>query len=266
VRSGQASWTARRVAAQRLDFPRALTGHGRPEDDQRLQADVAEGVARGDFGMARYLRARTAFVDRSVVAALDAGTPQALIVGAGYDGRALRYARPGVAWFELDHPGTQADKRARLGRLGIADGHVTYVPAEIGVADVPATLAAAGHDATRPTVIVCEGLAPYLPPEVVTGLLGELASRAAARSTLVLELPLVPRTAEGRARRERLEQAVGDQGEPIRSAFAAHELTGMLGSCGWTVRRAVSPTGEPIATSTANVAFVVATPPGGGPV
>jgi methyltransferase (TIGR00027 family) len=246
------------VAAQRLDFPRAPADHGRPEDDQRLLADVAEGIARGDFGLTRYLRARTAFVDRCVVAALDAGTPQALIVGAGYDGRALRYARPGVAWFELDHPDTQADKRERLARLGIADGHVTYVPAEIGVADVPAALAAAGQDAARPTVVVCEGLAPYLPPDVLTGLLSGLASRAAAGSTLVLELPLVPRTAEGRARRERLGRTVGEQGEPIRSAIAAEELDTVLASCGWTVRRARSPRGEPVEAS--NVAFVVATP------
>ncbi|MPZ80238.1 MAG: hypothetical protein GEV28_07515 [Actinophytocola sp.] len=96
MRSGQASWTARRVAAQRLEFRRVPADHGRPEDEQRLQADVAEGVERGDFGMTRYLAARTAFVDRSVVRALDAGTPQALILGAGYDGRSLRYG--GRTW------------------------------------------------------------------------------------------------------------------------------------------------------------------------
>ncbi len=258
MRNGQASWTARRVAAQRLDFPRAPAGYGRPDDDQRLQADVAEGVERGDHGLTRYLRARTAFVDRALVAALDRSTPQALVVGAGYDGRALRYARPGVAWFELDHPDTQADKRERLGRLGIADGHVTYVPAEIGTADVPAVLAAAGHDAGRPTVVVCEGLAPYLPPEVLTGLLSGLAGRAAARSTLVLELPLVPRTEEGRLRRELLDRAVTERGEPIRSAFAVDEIGATLASCGWTVRRALAPTGEPVETSPHNVAFVVA--------
>jgi methyltransferase (TIGR00027 family) len=258
VKDGRASWTARRVAAQRLAFARVPADHGRPEDDRRLHADVADGVEHEDGGMTRYLRARTAFVDRSVVAALGAGMPQALLVGAGYDGRALRYAWPGVAWFELDHPDTQADKRARLARLGIADDHVAYVPAEIGVADVPAALAVAGHDARRPTLVVCEGLAPYLPPDVLTGLLDALAGRAAARSTLVLELPLVPRTEEGRARREWLNQAVSAQGEPIRSAFPAGELAATLAGCGWTVRRAVSPRGEPVETSESNVAFVVA--------
>jgi methyltransferase (TIGR00027 family) len=265
VRNGQASWTARRVAARRLGFARVPADYGRPDDDQRLQADVADGVHTADDGerMARYLRARTGFVDRSVVRVLDAGTPQALLVGAGYDGRALRYARPGVAWFELDHPDTQADKRERLARLGIADDHIRYVPAEIGVADVPAALAAAGHDAARPTLVVCEGLVPYLPAEVCTGLLAELAGRAAPRSTLVLELPLVPRTAAGRMRRESLRRTVSGWGEPIRSAFPVEELTATLEGCGWTVHRADSPRGGPIEDNLSNVAFVVAavTPP-----
>jgi methyltransferase (TIGR00027 family) len=260
VKAGEASWTARRVAAQRLLFPRVPAGYGRPEDDQRLLADVAGEVEIGDFGMARYLRARTAFVDRSVVAALAAGTPQALVVGAGYDGRALRYARPGVAWFELDHPDTQADKRARLARLGIAAGHLTFVPAEIGVDDVPGMLAAAGHDAGRPTVVVVEGLVPYLAPEVFTGLLTDLAARAAAGATLVLELPLVPRDDEARARRGRLERAVGERGEPLRSAVDAADIEHVLVATGWTPRHIRSPGGEPIATSTSSVAFIVAEP------
>lgn len=247
------------MAARRLGFAREPAEHGRPVDDQRLQADVADGVDTTDGdGMTRYLWARTRFVDRAVARTLDAGMPQALLVGAGYDGRALRYARPGVAWFELDHPDTQADKRKRLARLDIADGHVTYVPAEIGVTDVPAALAMAGHDADRPTLVVCEGLVPYLPPEAVTGLLTELAGRAAARSTLVLELPLVPRTGEGLRRREALRQAVSGWGEPVRSAFPAEEVTATIEGCGWTVRRAISPRGEPIESSTGNVAFVVA--------
>jgi len=63
--------------------------------------------------MHEYIRARTAFFDRVVVSAIDRGVAQVVIGGAGYDGRAFRYAKPGVRWFEVDHPATQADKRAR---------------------------------------------------------------------------------------------------------------------------------------------------------
>jgi len=46
--------------------------------------------------MRDYLRARTRFFDTKVTGALDRGCPQVVIGAAGYDGRALRYAKPGV--------------------------------------------------------------------------------------------------------------------------------------------------------------------------
>ena len=57
--------------------------------------------------------------------------PKVIIVGAGYDGRAIRYARPGVRWFEVDHPATQRDKLERLERLGIAVAHVALNAVEV---------------------------------------------------------------------------------------------------------------------------------------
>ena len=60
------------------------------------------------------LAARTRFFDEQVLAALDRGIRQVVIAGAGYDDRALRFRSPGVRYFELDHPATQADKRRLL--------------------------------------------------------------------------------------------------------------------------------------------------------
>lgn len=144
---GKPSWTTRRVAGQRLHFRRVPAVYGRPDDDQRLLEDVAAGIDVGEAPLARYLQARTAFVDRAVVA-VDGGMPQAVLVGAGYDGRALRYARDGVSWFEVDHPDTQKDKRARLDRLGLACTHVSFIPIDLGHEDVaaaPCSLTAASN-------------------------------------------------------------------------------------------------------------------------
>ena len=65
-----------------------------------------------------------------MVGALRRRVDQVVIGAAGYDGRALRYAKPGVRWFEVDHPATQQDKRERLERLGLAAGQVRFVPAD----------------------------------------------------------------------------------------------------------------------------------------
>src|SRR3954451_5426825 len=40
-----------------------------------------------------------------------------IVPRAGYDCRALRFRTPGVRFFEVDHPATRHDKRARLARL-----------------------------------------------------------------------------------------------------------------------------------------------------
>ena len=72
-----------------------------------------------------FIRARTVFFDDAVLDAIDRGVKQVVILGAGYDGRALRFRTPGVQFFEVDHPATQVDKLRRLAYLGVAsDGNL----------------------------------------------------------------------------------------------------------------------------------------------
>ena len=72
-----------------------------------------------------------------------------MIGAAGYDGRAFRYAKPGVRWFELDHPSTQHDKLARLTRLGVPTGDIRFVAADFASDPVAERLVAAGLDPAR---------------------------------------------------------------------------------------------------------------------
>ena len=261
--AGQVSETARRVAAYRQAFDRVATAYGTPDDDRRLEADVAAGVRVEATPMARYLRSRTAFFDREVTDAIDAGLTQVVAVGAGYDGRSLRYAKPGVIWFELDHPATQADKRARLDRLAIAAPAVVFAAADFASDDVAAALAAAGHDPERATLLTCEGVAGYLAPEVRTRLLTALVIRAARGSRLVVTLPIEPDTDEGRAARSRLGSAVSGVGEPLHASLARDAVDAVLGAAGWRVERATDPAGVAVADSTRTSAFVVASLIGG---
>src|SRR5580704_11777493 len=122
MEEGGPSVTASRVAAHRLGFARAATDYGDPAADEALAADVAAGRAAPANRMHDYLAARTSFFDRTVVSALDRGVRQVVVGAAGYDGRAFRYAKPGVHWYEVDHPATQRDKQERLARLHLAAG------------------------------------------------------------------------------------------------------------------------------------------------
>src|SRR5580658_7589054 len=143
---GGPSATARRVAAYRLGFTRVPAPYGDTDADAALAADVAAGQEPAADRMREYLEARTRFFDRVVVAAIGRGVRQIVVGAAGYDGRALRYARSGVHWFEVDHPATQRDKRDRLARLGLDVGQVRFVEADFTHDPVAERLTAAGLD------------------------------------------------------------------------------------------------------------------------
>jgi methyltransferase (TIGR00027 family) len=258
MRQGEVSMTARRVAAHRLSFEREPAPFGRPDDDDRLQVDVAAGLDHEPTMMTRYLQARTRFFDRIVVRSIDGGLEQIVAVGAGYDGRAMRYAKPGVTWFELDHPDTQADKRERLARLDIDTAGIAFAPIDFAVGDVADTLAAAGYDVSRRALFLCEGVAGYLSLDVLIAMLRALAGCAAGGSVLGITMSLRPETAEGEARRAALSGAVASMGEPLLNDVPRGELEGVLRGAGWSISRATDPAGVPLPDSTSNAAFVVA--------
>jgi methyltransferase (TIGR00027 family) len=232
VNIGQPSETARRVAAQRLHFERIPAPFGDPSSDDALAANVADGVeAKGT--LTRYLEARTRFFDRAVVGGFGAGIEQAVVGAAGYDGRCFRYAKPGVKWFEVDHPSTQADKRARLETLGIPTDHVRFVAADFETDDVAAGLTGAGLNAKAPAVFTLEGVAVYLERATLASVLGQLRNVAAPGSRLAISLSVSADTGEGHRRRAAFQAAVEALGEPARSTVTPDEVDSFLGGCGW---------------------------------
>jgi methyltransferase (TIGR00027 family) len=227
------SWTARRVAAHRLDFTRVPAAYGDAAADEALAEDVAGDLRITEGRMHEYLAARTAFFDRIVVGALDGGIQQVVTGGAGYDGRALRYARPGVRWFEVDHPATQADKRERLDRLGLDAAHVRFVAADFAVDPVADRLLAAGLDAEAPSLFLLEGVAAYLEPAVVDSILDQFRQVAGAGSRLAISVSLSG--IYDRAGLASFRASVATRGEPVRSAITADEAKGILARAGWLV-------------------------------
>ena len=125
---GHPTLHARWVAAQRLRLERTRpsTPGGDLEAERRLYRAVAGGV-RVPLGRASALAQRTQVIDAEVARALGRGTTQVVLLGAGDDGRALRFGGGGVRWFEVDRPAAQADKRRRLSALDVAATETTYV-------------------------------------------------------------------------------------------------------------------------------------------
>jgi methyltransferase (TIGR00027 family) len=184
---GSLSRTSQAVALTRAGMPRPCTAGGDPDAQRRL-CEGMQPLRRPRPG----ILPRTRFFDDQVLAAVCAGIPQVVICGAGYDDRALRFRSPGVRFFELDHPATQADKARRLRAIHADLGDVVLAPADFRDDAAGAVLAAAGHEETRPTLFLCEGLLIYLDRAVILRLLAGLRSRAAGPSSLAASVGTHP--------------------------------------------------------------------------
>jgi methyltransferase (TIGR00027 family) len=248
--AGRISRTSQAVALTRAQLDRPHS----PEGDPLAQARLCEGMRPTPIERLRpMLTARTRFFDEAVTTALADGTSQVVICGAGYDDRALRFRTTGVRFFELDQGPTQADKARRLRKLSEACGSrgvsrvsgadvrgLTLATADFRADDVAAVLAAHGHDAGRPTLLVCEGVLIYLDEPVLIRLLSGLASCAAAGSTLAASLAV---HAEGLASAEVLAAANArrraGQTEPWRTILPRDEQIALLARAGWRTDQTV---------------------------
>ena len=237
MRGRRPSFTARSVALIRSHLPRPTTQEGDPDAERRLYAGLRlrfslpllSGSGRSS------VPARTAFIDEETLSAITEGITQVVIVGAGYDGRALRFRTPGVRFFEVDHPATQMDKRQRLEGLGVRLDHVRFVPVNLISEQLEQVLSKTDHNREEASLFICEGLVRYLPKACVERLFASLRSLAASGSKLVLNnreylTPVV------RSRRRLFLSLLG---EPILSTFAIAETTRFLNGAGWQISREV---------------------------
>ena len=107
--------------------------------------------------------ARTRAIDDLLAEALRAGLGPVVLLGAGYDTRALRLpALDGAPVFELDQPALLA---AKSGRLEAAPASLRRVEIDFARDPVIATLERAGFDPAEPACFVWEGVTNYLTPE-----------------------------------------------------------------------------------------------------
>jgi methyltransferase (TIGR00027 family) len=194
---GHPTLHARWVAAQRLRLERTRpsTPGGDLEAERRLYRSVAGGV-RVPVGTASALGQRTQVIDAEVARALGRGTTQVVLLGAGDDGRALRFGGGAVRWFEVDRPAAQADKRRRLLALDVATTAPTYVGIDLLADDLALALQAAGHDAGAPSLFVAEGLFDALTLEAAASVCSALRARSGPGSALVATFSISPAGSE----------------------------------------------------------------------
>lgn len=264
MREGRASFTAalvcmgRAIAEARHIEPRFSDPTAMvllpPAERARVERFLAGAAPKGPRGglerwylesQAKVMAARTVAIDDAIRAAAH---PQLVILGAGLDGRAWRMPElRDVVVFEVDHPDSQREKRARAAALGPCAKDIRFAAVDFTRDDLAAALAAAGHDPSRPTTWVWEGVVMYLTAADIEATLGRVAARSPQGSRLVV-LYHAPAWML-----KLLGLLVRRVGEPFRSALPPSEMAALLERHGFRPVR-----DEDIATIGARLAPAVA--------
>lgn len=165
-----------------------------------------------------FVALRTAFFDEVAKRFLAAGFSQIVILGAGLDTRAARLGHPGIRFFEVDHPKTQADKLMRLRTVpGYPMQNAMYVPCDFARDDFVERLDASGFCADLPALFLWEGVTYYLQESAVRGTLSRIANKTHPRSVVGFD-HVGRRMALGNLKDApslKARQGVAEMGEPL---------------------------------------------------
>ena len=175
-------------------FARAFAGYA--SDAEMLQAIAS-------VEMIEFPRMRTVFTLRSRYAedeldsAITRGIDQYVILGAGLD--SFAYRRPDLVAslnvFEVDHPASQAWKRARLAELGIAvPTHLHHISIDFERQTLAEGLAESIVDLGKPVFLSLLGVTQYLTTDATLRTLRDVAATTAPGSELVFQFVVPPAT------------------------------------------------------------------------
>lgn len=116
-------------------------------------------------GLTYYVIARTAFFDEQFLNALKSKTPQIVLLGAGYDSRAYRFANLNqeTRIFELDSSPTQQRKIKCLKKAKVEiPASVTFIPINFMQDNLLVELVKNGFHEQKATLFLWEGVSYYL--------------------------------------------------------------------------------------------------------
>jgi methyltransferase (TIGR00027 family) len=207
-------------------------------DDQLLQA--LNEASYPDVRRMRTLFAlRNRYAEDELRKAIEHGTSQYIILGAGLDSFAYRCSElmEALDVFEVDHPASQAWKRARVAELGIeTPRRLHYVPIDFERETLTAGLTRAGIDFTDRTFFSWLGVTQYLSAGVVLGTLREVAKLATPGSEIVFQFVVPAASLPGNEGSlvETLAARAAAVGEPWLSFFEPEELEAHLRQMGFT--------------------------------
>lgn len=191
-------------------------------------------------GTYEYVVARTKFFDWLFRDALEDNIPQIVLLGAGYDTRAIRF-RDSIQQtrvFELDAPFSQREKRRYLQKQSIdLPSQLCFAPIDFGKQSLEQALLGAGYDRTKKSFFLWEGVTYYLTEETVRGTLRFIKENSGPGSTVAFDY-FYKSAVEGKSRHYGAKQLLASGakfGEPFLSGIAEGEIEQFLSESGFDI-------------------------------
>jgi methyltransferase (TIGR00027 family) len=155
-------------------------------------APVRKFIMRRMFppGLHEYVFVRTKVMDSVFVEALDAHFSQIILLGAGFDTRAMRFAdrNRGTKIFEMDAPTTQQAKVGVLRRKKIPlPEDLIFAPINFDQEEIADALARAGYQTSQRCLFLWEGVTMYLSAQTVDRTLEFIHRSSAPGSRVVFD-------------------------------------------------------------------------------
>lgn len=192
-------------------------------------------------GIPEYVLARTRILDDAFVRALDESFPQVVILGAGFDTRALRFhgRNRNTKVYELDIDSTQSAKLGVYQRKHVElPDELRFVSIDFDTQDLGTTLSAAGYRDGVKTLFLWEGVTMYLTAEAVHRTLDFVKRSAASGSELVFDYVRAD-VVRGTSRLygdRRAAKTVSDTGEAWTFGLEQGDAESLLAARGFTMR------------------------------
>lgn len=152
-----------------------------------LRRKIIHKISPGSY---EYIIARTKYFDKVLNDEVAKGVEQIVILGAGYDSRAIRFQKDlkDIVIFELDFPATQRKKIVLLKKkISSIPKNINFVPIDFQENDIFEKLKLNNFDFNKKTLFLLEGVSYYLPEKSMKNILKLISSNCMMGSSIVYD-------------------------------------------------------------------------------
>jgi methyltransferase (TIGR00027 family) len=208
------------------------------ETVDRIHENLEKAQQPWALGLRSHVVLRSRFAEDRLEMAVQRGTTQYVLVGAGLETFAYRQPEwaKGLRIFEVDHPASQSYKRDLLGAAKIeVPANVFFASADLETFALRDALLQSGFDPRQPTFFACLGVMVYLSEPAADDIFHFVGSLPhGSEIVFTFSLPEDELTADEAKHRMKILAAVESMGEPWRTFYDPDILLKKLTAMGFS--------------------------------